>query len=91
MKILTLIEHQHRLIKAEIEIELLPGIPQIHFLGLPDRSIKESFFRIKSALKSNGFKFPVNQQVIVNITPSHLKKSSKGLELAVAIGLLELT
>lgn len=91
MKIQTLIEHQHRLITAEIEIKLLPGIPQIHFLGLPDRSIKESFFRIKSALKSNGFKFPVNQQVIVNISPNHLKKSSKGLELAVAIGLLQLT
>jgi magnesium chelatase family protein len=91
MKILSLIEHQQRLIKAEIEIELLPGIPQIHFLGLPDRSIKESFFRIKSALKSNGFKFPVNQQVIVNISPNHLKKSSKGLELAVAVGLLQLT
>ena len=91
MKILSLIEHQHRLIKAEIEIQLLPGIPQIHFLGLADKQIKESFFRIKAALKSSGFKFPINQQVIVNITPTHLRKSSKGLELAVAVGLLQLT
>lgn len=91
MKILSLIEYQHRLIKAEIEIQLLPGIPQIHFLGQADKQIKESFFRIKSALKSSGFKFPINQQVIVNITPTHLRKSSKGLELAVAVGILHLT
>ena len=85
MKLYTLIENQFKLEKAEVEIELIPGIPQIHFLGLPDKAIKESFFRIKSALKHCGYKFPTTQQVIVNIKPSHLKKSSKGLELAVAI------
>lgn len=88
MKLYTLIENQYKLEKAEVEIELIPGIPQIHFLGLPDKAIKESFFRIKSALKHCGYKFPISQQVIVNIKPSHLKKSSKGLELAVALGIL---
>ena len=88
MKLMTLIEHHNQLEKAEVEIELIPGIPQIHFLGLPDKSIRESFFRIKSAFKSCGYKFPQSQQIIVNIKPSHLKKSSKGLELAVALGLL---
>ncbi len=87
----TLIEHQNQLVKAEVEIEMIPGVPQIHFLGLPDRVIKESFFRIKSALKSSGFKFPVSSQVIVNIRPTSLKKSSTGLELAVALGILHLT
>ncbi len=88
MKLYTLIENQFKLEKAEVEIVLIPGIPQIHFLGLPDQAIKESFFRIKSALKHSGYKFPISQQVIVNIKPSHLKKSSKGLELAVALGIL---
>ncbi len=91
MKLYTLIENKFKLEKAEVEIELIPGIPQIHFLGLPDQAIKESFFRIKSAFKQCGFKFPHAQQVIVNIKPSHLKKSSKGLELAVALGILEKT
>jgi magnesium chelatase family protein len=87
----TLIENQNRLVPAIVEIELIPGIPQIHFLGLPDKVIKESFFRIKAAMKSAGFKFPLSQQVIVNIRPSSLKKSSLGLELAVALGILHLT
>ena len=88
MKLKTLIENANRLEVAEVEIEFIPGIPQIHFLGLPDRIIKESFYRIKSALKNSGYKFPLTNQIIVNIKPNHLRKSSRGLEFAVAIGIL---
>ncbi len=88
MKLKSLIQNNNRLEIADIEIEFIPGIPQIHFLGLPDRIIKESFYRIKSALKNSGFKFPQTSQIIVNIKPSHLRKSSRGLELAVALGIL---
>ncbi|MBC7466269.1 MAG: ATP-binding protein [Bdellovibrio sp.] len=88
MKLKSLIENGRQLEIADVEIEFIPGIPQIHFLGLPDRIIKESFYRIKSALKSSGYKFPLTQQMIVNIKPSHLRKSSRGVELAVALGIL---
>ncbi len=88
MKLKSLIQNSNRLEVAEVEIEFIPGIPQIHFLGLPDRIIKESFYRIKSALKSSGYKFPLTSQMIVNIKPNHLRKSSRGLEFAVAIGIL---
>ncbi len=91
MKLYTLIENKKKLEKAQIELQLIAGIPQIHFLGLPDQAIKESFLRIKSALKVSEFKFPMTQQLIVNIKPNYLKKSSKGLELAVALGLLHMT
>lgn len=88
MKLKSLIQNSNRLEVAEVEIEFIPGIPQIHFLGLPDRIIKESFYRIKSALKSSGYKFPLTSQMIVNIKPNHLRKSSRGVELAVALGIL---
>ncbi|OFZ31129.1 MAG: hypothetical protein A2622_00570 [Bdellovibrionales bacterium RIFCSPHIGHO2_01_FULL_40_29] len=88
MKLKSLIQNGPRLEIAEVEIEFISGIPQIHFLGLPDRVIKESFYRIKSALKSSGYRFPLTQQMIVNIKPSHLRKSSRGVELAVALGIL---
>ena len=91
MKLYTLIENQKKLEKAEVEIQMIPGIPQIHFLGLPDQAIKESFLRIKSSMKLCGFRFPTAQQIIVNIKPSYLKKSSKGLELAVVLGILHMT
>lgn len=88
MKLKSLIQNCNRLEVAEVEIEFIPGVPQIHFLGLPDRIIKESFYRIKSALKSAGYKFPLTSQMIVNIKPNHLRKSSRGLEFAVALGIL---
>ena len=88
MKLRSLIQNSNKLEVAEVEIEFIPGIPQIHFLGLPDRIIKESFYRIKSALRSAGYKFPLTSQIIVNIKPNHLRKSSRGVELAVALGIL---
>lgn len=91
MKLYSLIEYHQKLEKAEVEVIFIPGIPQIHFLGLPDKLIKESFLRIKSAFKSCGYKFPITQQIIVNVKPHYLKKSSKGLELAVALAILKLT
>lgn len=88
MKLKSLIQNGNKLEVAEVEIEFIPGIPQIHFLGLPDRLIKESFYRIKSALKNSGYKFPLTNQIIVNIKPNHLRKSSRGVEFAIALGIL---
>lgn len=72
----------------EVELTLWPGLPGIQFLGLPDQHIKESAARIKSAIKSQGFEFPRSKQIYVNLRPNYLKKSSKGLELAVAAAYL---
>lgn len=88
MKIKSLVRENSSLVPVEVEITLLPGLPTIQFLGLPDQIIKESIHRIKSAIRQQDFEFPRAQQVFVNIRPNHLKKSSRGLELAVAAGIL---
>jgi magnesium chelatase family protein len=88
MKLKSLVRENNSLVPVEIEITLLPGLPTIQFLGLPDQIIKESIHRIKSAIRQQGFEFPRAQQVFVNIRPNHLKKSSRGLELAVAAAIL---
>src|SRR5437868_6572540 len=88
MKIKSLVRENNSLVPAEVEVTLLPGLPTIQFLGLPDQIIKESIHRIKSAIRQQGFDFPRAQQVFVNIRPNHLKKSSRGIELAVAAGIL---
>ena len=88
MKLKSLVREDNTLVPVEVEISLLPGLPTIQFLGLPDQIIKESIHRIKSAIRSQNFDFPRAQQVFVNIRPNHLKKSSRGLELAVAAGIL---
>ena len=81
----------HKLEPIQVEIHLLPGLPQLHIIGLPDAGIRESVLRIKSAIKSQGFQWPQAQQIVVNLRPSYQKKSSEGLELAIALGYLLLT
>lgn len=81
-------EIEKKLQPIEVELLLLPGLPQLHFLGLPDQGIKEIDRKIRSAFRRQGFEFPKSQQVVINLRPNHLKKSSKGLDLAVALALL---
>ncbi|MEN0057582.1 MAG: ATP-binding protein [Bdellovibrio sp.] len=88
MKIQSLIQEADRLVPVEVEVSFTPGLPQIYFMGLPDQAIKESAHRIKTALRMQGFEFPRAQQVLVNLRPAHLKKTSRGLDLAVALGIL---
>ncbi|MFN8944028.1 MAG: magnesium chelatase domain-containing protein, partial [Pseudobdellovibrionaceae bacterium] len=84
MVVHSFVTHQGSLVPIEVELVLVPGLPQIHFLGLPDQHIRESTERIKCALKKQGFEFPKSQQVLVNLRPSYVKKKSRGAELAVA-------
>lgn len=88
MKVQSLIREKNELIPVEVELTLWPGLPGIQFLGLPDQHLKESALRIKSAIRQAGFEFPKSQQILVNLRPSHLKKTSRGLELAVAVAYL---
>ncbi len=88
MKLTSFMRSGFTLLPVEVEISLLPGLPQIVFLGLPDTMIRESVGRIKSALKHQGFEFPQARQVLVQLRPAHLRKSSHGLDLAVAAGIL---
>lgn len=88
MKIYSFISENKKMIPIEVELTLWPGLPQIQFLGLPDQHLKESALRIKSAIKAQGFEFTKSQQILVNLRPSHLKKTSRGLELAVAAAYL---
>ncbi len=71
-----------------VEVVLTPGISQIQILGQADVVIKESSKRILSALRYQGFQIPPGKQVLVNLQPNYLKKSSQGLDLAIAIGIL---
>ncbi len=80
--------YSHEIQPVEVEISFVPGLPQIQFLGLPDAIIKESEMRIRSALRHQGFNLPSGQRVLVHLRPNHERKSSRGLDLAVAAGIL---
>ena len=73
---------------VQVEVVLVPGVSQIQILGLADQVIKESSKRILSALRHQGFRVPPGKQVLVNLYPHDLRKSSQGLDLAIAMGIL---
>lgn len=91
MKILSFCEHRHQWVEVEIEVSLIPGLPQMHLLGLPDQRVKESLLKIKSALRLQGFNLPKAKQIIVNLRGGDFKKNSRGLDLAIAVSILKET
>lgn len=88
MKVSSFVRVGHELIPSEIELTLVPGLPQFSFVGLPDKALLESTLRIRSAIRKQGFELPQAQQILVHIKPTFLKKTSRGLDLAVAAALL---
>lgn len=88
MRVKSFIKHGVEWCPVEIELSFMPGLPQFQFLGLPDTALKESQWRIKTALKKQGFEWPKGRQIIVNMRPSNIRKSSQGLELAIACAFL---
>lgn len=91
MKILSLNLYQNRWHELEIEVSFIPGLPQVHFLGHVDPTLKESALRIKSAFRACGYDFPKAHQVVVNLKPKHIKKMSPGIELPLALVILKMT
>jgi magnesium chelatase family protein len=88
MRVVSYMRQGLELVPVQVELTLAPGLPQILFLGLPDMAVRESALRIRSALRKQGFRLPPAQQVLVHLRPNHLRKTSKGLDLAVAAALL---
>lgn len=88
MSVYSFVHQSFDLQEIEVEVSLVPGLPNFQIMGLPDSAIKESQFRIKSALRHQGFTWPKAQQVLINLRPANIKKSSPGLDLAIAYAYL---
>ncbi|RYZ76172.1 MAG: competence protein ComM, partial [Proteobacteria bacterium] len=88
MKVSSFVRVGHELVAAEVELSLSQGLPSFHFTGLPDAALKESALRIRSALREQGFDLPQSQSILVHVKPTYIKKTSRGLDLAIAAALL---
>lgn len=73
-------------ILVTIEVLVDRGI-NFCIVGLPDTSVKESYERIKSALRQSGYDFP-RRQVVINMAPADIKKEGSAYDLPLAIGIL---
>lgn len=70
-----------------VEVDIGSGLPAVTIVGLPDKAVNESKERIRSAIKSNGFDFPLGR-ITINLAPADKAKSGSGLDLPIALGIL---
>jgi magnesium chelatase family protein len=73
---------------VRVEADVHRGLPSFSVVGLPDAAVRELRERVRAALLNGGFEFPL-RRVVVNLAPASLRKTGPGLDLAVAIALLQ--
>jgi magnesium chelatase family protein len=64
-----------------------PGLPAFALVGLPEAVVRESRERVRSALLTSGFEFPVGR-ITVNLSPADLPKEGGRFDLPIAVGIL---
>ena len=69
------------------ECDLASGLPNFDIVGLPDTAVKEARERVRSAIKNNGYPFPVGR-ITVNLAPANLRKSGTIYDLPICVGIL---
>ncbi|MCB1828008.1 MAG: YifB family Mg chelatase-like AAA ATPase [Coxiellaceae bacterium] len=72
---------------VNVEVHLSRGLPGFNIVGLPEKAVKESKDRIRSAILNCGFKFPA-KRIVVNLAPADLRKEGGRFDLPMAIGIL---
>ena len=76
--------------QVTVDIHVSPGLPKFHIVGLPETEVKESRERVRSALLTNHFEFPI-RRITVNLAPADLPKQGGRYDLAIAVGILAAT
>lgn len=73
--------------EVHVEAHLANGLPGMTLVGLPEAAVKESRERVRSALTTSGFEFPL-RRITLNLAPADLPKEGGRFDLPIALGLL---
>lgn len=79
--------HGVKTVPVTVEIEIGPGLPGWHIVGNADSSVQEAPLRVRSAVRSAGFKMP-SSHVVINLAPASVRKSGSGFDLPIALAYL---
>ena len=72
---------------VSVECVVSGGLPGIEIVGLPDTAVREAKERVRAAVKSCGFEFPVSR-ITLNLAPANTKKSGTLYDLPILLGVL---
>ncbi len=74
-------------IAVSVEVHISSGLPNLHIVGLPEKEVKESKYRVRAAILQSRFEFPM-QRITVNLAPADLPKEGGRFDLPIALGIL---
>jgi magnesium chelatase family protein len=72
---------------VRVEVDVAPGLPVCHIVGLPDTALSEARERVRSAVRNSGFEYPASR-ITVNLAPADRRKRGAAYDLAIAVGIL---
>ncbi|MFN8620514.1 MAG: YifB family Mg chelatase-like AAA ATPase [Chloroflexota bacterium] len=72
---------------VHVEVDVAPGLPVCHIVGLPDAALSEARERVRGALRNAGFEYPLSR-ITVNLAPADRRKRGSAYDLAIAVGIL---
>ena len=72
---------------VRVEVDVAPGLPVCHIVGLPDTALSEARERVRSAIRNSGFEYPLGR-ITVNLAPADRRKRGAAYDLAIAAGVL---
>ncbi|MDI9409729.1 MAG: YifB family Mg chelatase-like AAA ATPase [Candidatus Pacebacteria bacterium] len=75
------------ILDIEVQVQLTSGAVAFIVVGLPDKAVRESCERVRSALAALGLSFPP-KRVVVNLAPADVLKEGSHFDLPIALSLL---
>src|SRR3954462_7582071 len=72
---------------VEVQVQLIPGLPAFHVVGLGDKAVAESRERGRGAIAAMGLSLPP-KRIVVNMSPADLPKEGSHFDLPIALALL---
>ncbi len=74
-------------IPVDVQVQVAPGMPHFHMVGLPDKAVSEARERVRAALIASGLALP-SRRITVNLAPADLPKEGSHYDLPIALGLM---
>src|SRR3954453_6320000 len=72
---------------VDVQVQVAPGLPAFHVVGLADKAVSEARERVRSALVASGLALP-SRRITVNLAPADMPKEGSHYDLPIALGLM---
>jgi magnesium chelatase family protein len=72
---------------VDVQVQIAPGLPAFHIVGLPDKAVSEARERVRSAMIASGLALPA-RRITINLAPADLPKEGSHYDLPIALGLM---